>query len=38
MSLVGGGQPAVLKMGEVDVNWWRWVGNDWLTIGLGAQQ
>lgn len=38
MSLVGGGQPAILQMGKVDVNWWRWVGNDWLTIGLGAQQ
>ncbi len=38
MSLVGKGQPAVFKMGTVDVNWWRWVGNDWLTVGLGAQQ
>lgn len=38
MSLAGGGKPAGLYMGEVDVNWWRWVGNDWLTIGLGAQQ
>ncbi|MEO7409741.1 MAG: S9 family peptidase [Sphingomicrobium sp.] len=38
MSLAGGGQPALLQAGKVDVNWWRWVGNDWLTIGLGAEQ
>ena len=22
---------------KVDVNWWRWVGNDWLAVGVGAQ-
>jgi dipeptidyl aminopeptidase/acylaminoacyl peptidase len=21
----------------LDVNWWRWVGNDWLAVGVGAQ-
>lgn len=38
MSLAGSGRPAVINVGDNDINWWRWVGNDWLTIGLGAQQ
>ena len=38
MSLRDGGAPAVLVPGEADVNWWRWVGNDWLAVGLGSKQ
>ncbi|KQM68070.1 peptidase [Sphingomonas sp. Leaf17] len=31
--------PAIVRTGKtVDVNWWRWVGNDWLAVGLGSQQ
>ena len=25
----------VLPPGKVDVNWWRWVTDDWLVVGLG---
>ncbi|MEN2748917.1 S9 family peptidase [Sphingomonas sp. T9W2] len=23
---------------NTDINWWRWVNDDWLIVGLGAQQ
>lgn len=23
---------------DTDINWWRWVNDDWLIVGLGAQQ
>ncbi|MGT2513805.1 alpha/beta hydrolase family protein [Sphingomonas panni] len=23
---------------NTDINWWRWVNDDWVVIGLGAQQ
>ncbi|WP_332908816.1 S9 family peptidase [Sphingomonas mollis] len=37
--LTGGGKPVMMPVPEkTDVNWWRWVGNDWLAVGLGAQQ
>jgi len=41
--LFGGkpGQPGVaaLKVGtDVDINWWRWVGDNWLVVGLGSRQ
>ena len=30
---------AVAKVGaDIDINWWRWVGNDWLVLGVGSQQ
>jgi dipeptidyl aminopeptidase/acylaminoacyl peptidase len=33
-----GAKPAMLELGDdIDLNWWRWVGNDWLAVGLGAQ-
>ncbi len=25
----------VLPPGKVDINWWRWVNDDWLVVGLG---
>lgn len=37
-SLIGGADPAVMQLGKNDVNWWRWVGNDWLAVGIGATQ
>ena len=31
------GQPILIPTGtKSDLNWWRWVGNDWLAIGVGA--
>ena len=31
-------KPAVVKVGPtVDINWWRWVGDHWLAVGLGSQ-
>ena len=30
-----GGTPAALQANEKDVNWWRWVNDDWLLVGLG---
>ncbi len=33
------GKTAVVPLAEkVDVNWWRWVNDDWLLVGLGAKQ
>ncbi|KQM96872.1 alpha/beta hydrolase family protein [Sphingomonas sp. Leaf25] len=37
--LFGGGKPALLGAPEnTDINWWRWVNDDWLIVGVGAQQ
>lgn len=37
--LFGDAKPAIARLGgEVDVNWWSWVGSDWLAIGVGAEQ
>lgn len=31
-------RPAVLGANAaLDVNWWRWVGNDWLAVGVGTK-
>jgi dipeptidyl aminopeptidase/acylaminoacyl peptidase len=30
------GSPKLLSTGEGDVNWWRWVNDDWLVVGIGA--
>ena len=35
MPLFGEGKPKLLQSGESDVNWWRWVNNDWLVLGIG---
>jgi dipeptidyl aminopeptidase/acylaminoacyl peptidase len=33
-----GGEPTALKVGaDVDINWWRWVGDNWLIAGVGGQ-
>lgn len=34
----GGKTAAVPASKDVDINWWRWVGNDWLAVGVGAKQ
>ncbi|WP_380783455.1 alpha/beta hydrolase family protein [Sphingomonas sp. R86520] len=28
---------AVRVGASVDINWWRWVGDDWLAVGVGSQ-
>ncbi|MDD1451725.1 hypothetical protein NHF48_013285 [Sphingomonas sp. H160509] len=36
--LFPGGKLAAIKVGAtVDINWWRWVGDDWLAVGIGSQ-
>ncbi|MFN3434229.1 MAG: hypothetical protein ACK4ZY_07495 [Sphingomonas sp.] len=38
VSLFDDTPPAAAKVGpDMDVNWWRWVGNDWLAAGIGRQ-
>ncbi len=38
-SLFGEGKRAMLATPEeTDINWWRWVNDDWLIVGVGAQQ
>lgn len=31
-----GKQPTVINSGANDLNWWRWVNDDWLVAGIGA--
>ena len=33
--LFGKAPPRALPPGKVDINWWRWVNDDWLVVGLG---
>ena len=33
--LFGGAKPSLLQAGESDINWWRWVNDDWLVLGIG---
>ncbi|MBD8678040.1 alpha/beta hydrolase family protein [Sphingomonas sp. CFBP 13720] len=36
--LFGGGAPRSLGAGDdLDINWWRWVNDGWLVIGVGTQ-
>jgi hypothetical protein len=37
MSVVGG-KTQWVSMGDIDLNWWRWVGDDWVVIGVGQVQ
>ena len=30
-----GGKPRLVALGDVDLNWWKWVNDDWLVIGVG---
>ena len=30
-----GGKPSALAQGQSDINWWGWVNNDWLVVGIG---
>ncbi|WP_294247805.1 hypothetical protein [uncultured Sphingomonas sp.] len=34
----GQGKTALAALSDkVDVNWWRWVNDEWLVVGLGSQ-
>lgn len=30
--------PKVVHAGSADINWWKWVNDDWLIVGVGDQQ
>jgi dipeptidyl aminopeptidase/acylaminoacyl peptidase len=30
-----GGKPRFVALGENDLNWWRWVNDEWLVVGIG---
>ena len=34
-SLFGGAKPSALAEGKIDINWWEWVNDDWLVVGVG---
>lgn len=39
LPLTGGAKPAYLPMPDtIDINWWRWVGDKYVVIGIGAAQ
>lgn len=33
--LFGDARPTVIPSGGRDINWWQWVNNDWLVVGIG---
>ncbi|RSY88722.1 S9 family peptidase [Sphingomonas koreensis] len=35
--LGGEGPPKLLNPGEADLNWWRWVNDEWLIVGIGRE-
>ena len=35
---LAGGSPKLAGVGDMDLNWWRWVNNDWLLVGVGDSQ
>ena len=32
---VNGGPPRYVGLGEYDLNWWQWVSDEWLVLGVG---
>ncbi len=34
----GGAAPTYIHPGKVDLNWWRWVNDDWIVVGVGREQ
>ncbi len=32
---ITGGKPAIVALGDTDLNWWKWVNDDWLVVGIG---
>ncbi len=38
-SLFGDAEPRVMAAAEnMDINWWRWVNDEWLAVGIGTRQ
>jgi dipeptidyl aminopeptidase/acylaminoacyl peptidase len=33
--LFNNGKPTALAQGKWDLNWWRWVNDDWIVVGVG---
>lgn len=33
--LFGEAKPSLLRAADSDINWWRWVNDDWLVLGIG---
>ena len=33
-----GGKPRLVGLGETDLNWWKWVNDEWLVLGVGQLQ
>jgi dienelactone hydrolase len=38
MPLFGNAQPKALALPDSDINWWHWVNDDWLIVGVGDKQ
>jgi acetyl esterase/lipase len=34
--LFAGARPVLIASGEQDINWWRWINDDWLIAGIGG--
>lgn len=37
MALGDNAAPKLLNPGKVDLNWWRWVNDEWLIVGIGQE-
>lgn len=35
---VEGSKPKLINTGDVDLNWWRWVNDEWLVVGIGEEK
>src|SRR4030095_15928646 len=33
--LFGDGKPSALAEGKIDINWWEWVNDNWVGVGVG---
>ncbi len=38
IAIDGATAPSYIHPGEVDLNWWRWVNDDWIVVGIGREQ
>ncbi len=32
-----GSKPRLIGLGDNDLNWWKWVNDDWLVVGIGQE-
>src|SRR5688572_472115 len=35
---IDGSAPALVPASGNDLNWWKWVNDDWLVVGIGSKQ